>query len=141
MAQDFSSLRSVVPDRLRSALKWYRVSAYVTGILLLLLTIEMVAKYGFGSELEMGGQQGFVAMVPDGTVAAFNVSSAILIAHGLFYVVYLFTSFRIWSILRWPLWRFLWLASGGLFPFLSFVIEHYATAYIRSLLAEIRGEE
>ena len=81
MAQDFSSLRSVVPDLLRSALKWYRVSAYVTGILLLLLTIEMVAKYGFGSELEMGGQQGFVAMVPDGTVAAFNVSSAILIAH------------------------------------------------------------
>ena len=80
-------------------------------------------------------------MVPDGTVAAFNVSSAILIAHGWFYVVYLFTSFRIWSILRWPLWRFLWLASGGLFPFLSFVIEHYATAYIRSLLAEIRGEE
>jgi len=80
-------------------------------------------------------------MVPDGTVEAFNVSSAILIAHGWFYVVYLFTSFRIWSILRWPFWRFLWLASGGLFPFLSFIIEHYATLTIRALLVEIRGEQ
>lgn len=141
MAPDFSSLRAVVPDRLQSALKWFRIAAYVTGILLLLLTIEMVAKYGFGSEVELGGTGGFLAMVPDGSVEAFNVSSAILIAHGWFYVVYLFTSFRIWSILRWPFWRFLWLASGGLFPFLSFIIEHYATVTIRALLLEIRGEQ
>jgi len=68
MAPDFSSLRAVVPDRLQSALKWFRIAAYVTGILLLLLTIEMVAKYGFGSEVELGGTGGFLAMVPDGSV-------------------------------------------------------------------------
>jgi integral membrane protein len=129
-----------VPDRLRSALTWYRIAAWITGILLLLLTVEIVAKYGFGSEVEMFGSQGVFGLVPSGTVEAFNLSRAVLIAHGWFYMVYLFTCFRVWSILKWPLWRFLWLASGGLFPLLSFVIEHYATKIVRSILVEIRGE-
>ena len=92
--------RTVVPDRLQGALGWYRVAACITGILLILLTVEIVAKYGYGSELEMNGAQGFLAFVPDGTVQAINLSSLILIVHGWFYVVYLFTCFRIWSILR-----------------------------------------
>ncbi len=50
--------RTVVPDRLQGALGWYRVAAYITGILLILLTVEIVAKYGYGSELEMNGAQG-----------------------------------------------------------------------------------
>lgn len=140
MTTDSSRPRAVVPDRLQSALKWYRIAAWVTGILLILLTIEIIAKYGFGSEVEMFGAGGLFALVPDGSVQAFNLSQAVLIAHGWFYVVYLFTSFRVWSILRWPFWRFLWLASGGLFPFLSFVIEHYATKTVRAVLSEIRGE-
>ncbi len=85
--------RTVVPDRLQGALGWYRVAAYITGILLILLTVEIVAKYGYGSELEMNGAQGFLAFVPDGTVQAINLSSLILIVHGWFYVVYLFTAF------------------------------------------------
>ena len=133
--------RTVVPDRLQGALGWYRVAAYITGILLILLSVEMVAKYGYGLELEMNGGKGFLAFVPDGTVQAINLSSLILIVHGWFYVVYLFTCFRIWSILRWPLWRFLWLASGGLVPLLSFTIEHYATKTVRGVLREIRGEQ
>jgi integral membrane protein len=126
-----SSLSRLLPG----ALRWYRVAAYITGILLLLLTVEMVAKYGYGLEVEAFGAEGTIAFVPDGTVQALNLSSAILIAHGWFYVVYLFTCFRVWSIIRWPLWRFAWLASGGLFPFLSFVIEHQATRVIRGILA------
>ena len=113
------------------ALSFYRFSAYVTGFLLLFLTIEMVAKYGYGMEVEMFGEAGLFALVPDGQVQAFNLSQAILIAHGWFYVVYLFASFRIWSLMRWPFWRFLWLASGGLFPLLSFFIEHQATKIVR----------
>ncbi len=127
----------MVPDRLASALTWYRIAAWITGILLILLTVEIIAKYGFGSEVEMFGSQGLFALVPDGTVQAFNLSQAILIAHGWFYVVYLFTCFRVWTILRWPFWRFLWLASGGLFPLLSFVIEHYATATVRGVLDDL----
>ena len=121
-----------VHPSLPGALSFYRFSAYVTGILLLLLTIEMVAKYGYGYEVEMFGDEGFVALTPDGEVDAFNFSQAVLIAHGWFYVVYLFASFRVWTILRWPFWRFLWLASGGLFPFLSFFIEHSATKIVRA---------
>ena len=78
--------RTVVPDRLQGALGWYRVAAYITGILLILLSVEMVAKYGYGLELEMNGGQGFLAFVPDGTVQAINLSSLILIVHGWFYV-------------------------------------------------------
>jgi len=122
---------------LPGALSFYRFSSYVTGVLLLLLSIEMVAKYGFGYEVEMFGDRGLVAMVPDGQVEAFNFSQAILIAHGWFYVVYLFASFRVWSLMRWPFWRFLWLASGGLFPFLSFFIEHYATRIVRGRLDQV----
>jgi integral membrane protein len=119
------------PEKLPSALSFYRFAAWVTGILLIALAVEMVAKYGFGYEVEMFGEGGFVAMTPDGQVEAFNASRAVVIAHGWFYVVYLFASFRVWSKIRWPFWRFLWLASGGLLPFLSFVIEHYATRVVR----------
>ena len=133
------SSRPIGPDRLESALDWYRIAAYITGILLILLTVEIIAKYGYGAELEMNGPEGFLAFVPDGTTQAINLSSLILIVHGWFYVVYLFTCFRVWSILRWPFWRFLWLASGGLIPFLSFPIEQRATKVVRGVLEEIRG--
>ncbi len=139
MTTDNSPSPTVVPDRLQSALKWYLIAAWITGILLILLTVEIVAKYGFGSEVEMFGEQGVFALVPDGTVQAFNLSQAVLIAHGWFYVVYLFTCFRVWSILRWPFWRFLWLASGGLVPLLSFVIEHFATKTVSAIIADVRG--
>ena len=130
--QKVTTLSRLLPG----ALKWYRIAAYITGILLLALTVEMIAKYGYGMEVEAMGEQGLIAFVPNDTVEAINLSSAILIAHGWFYVVYLFTCFRVWSIIRWPFWRFLWLASGGLFPFLSFVIEHQATRVVRGIINE-----
>jgi integral membrane protein len=122
-------------ERVSTALKWFRRAANVTGVLLLLLAIEIIAKYGFGSELEMLGPQGFLAFVPNDTVQAINLSSAILIAHGWFYVVYLFTCFRVWSLLRWPFWRFLWLASGGLFPVFSFFLERWAHRVVEEIIA------
>ncbi len=140
MTTDTPRTPAVVPDRLQTALKWYRVAAWITGILLILLAVEIIAKYGFGSEVEMFGAGGLFALVPKDTVQAFNLSQAIVIAHGWFYVVYLFTCFRVWSILRWPFWRFLWLASGGLLPVLSFIIEHYATKTVRAILVDMRGE-
>lgn len=124
-------------ERVRSSLKWFRRSANVTGVLLLLLAIEIIAKYGFGSELEMLGTEGFLAFVPNDTVVAINLSSGILIAHGWFYVVYLFTCFRVWSLLRWPFWRFLWLASGGLFPVFSFFLERWATRVVEGVLVSM----
>ena len=122
-------------ERVSTALTWFTRAATVTGVLLLLLAIEIIAKYGFGRELEMLGPQGFLAFVPNDTVQAINLSSAILIAHGWFYVVYLFTCFRVWSLVRWPFWRFLWLASGGLFPVFSFFLERWAHRVVDGIIA------
>jgi len=137
MAEDVKNAAALLREKKLGALKWYRVAAHITGILLLLLAVEMVAKYGFGYELEMAGDNGFLAFVPNDTVQAINLSQATVIAHGWFYVVFLFTCFRIWSMLGWPFWRFLWLASGGLFPVASYVLEHYGTRAIERELEPV----
>jgi hypothetical protein len=115
------SSRPIGPDRLESALYWYRIAAYITGILLILLTVEIIAKYGYGAELEMNGPEGFLAFVPDGTTQAINLSSLILIVHGWFYVVYLFTCFprlvnSAVAVLEIPLARLGRLDSFPVFP-------------------------
>ncbi len=117
------------------AIRFYRVSSYVTGFMLLLLVVEVVLKYtSIGREFELGGPNGFVALVPVGTVTAFNLSTGILIAHGWLYVVYLFADFRLWSLLRWPFTRFILIALGGVVPFLSFIVEHFISRRARSEL-------
>ena len=110
-------------DRALKAEKTYRVTAYITGTMLLLLTVEMILKYLGGVEIEANGPQGVFALVPVGTVTAINVSTWILIVHGWLYVVYLFGSFQLWSAMRWPALYFPVLALGGVVPFLSFVTE------------------
>jgi len=71
----------------------------------------------------------------------FNISLFILVAHGWFYVVYLFSCFRLWSLMRWPFPRFLLLALGGIIPFLSFFLEAAETRRVRTYLAEREAAE
>lgn len=124
--------------RIRGALTFYRVSAYVTGILLLLLVVEMLFKYTpLQLEIELGGPNGLLALVPIDTVTAINLSTGILIAHGWLYVVYLFADFRLWSLMRWPFSRFIAIAAGGVVPFLSFIVEHYMTRQTHAELAAL----
>jgi len=135
-------LRPKVSDipKIRGALKFYQVFAYVTGTMLLLLVLEMVLKYTpIGREIEVGGAYGFIALVPDGTVTAFNLSTGILIAHGWLYVVYLISDFRLWSLMRWPFSRFIAIALGGVVPFLSFFVESFITKRVRRELAELEA--
>ncbi len=129
--------------RIRSALTFYRIAAYVTGVLLLLLVFEMLFKYTpIQREMEVGGPNGFFALVPIDTVTALNLSTAILIAHGWLYVVYLFADFRLWTLMRWPFSRFIVIALGGVVPFLSFIVEHRMTRIARGELAELeRGAQ
>ncbi|MEY2847546.1 MAG: hypothetical protein RI885_211 [Actinomycetota bacterium] len=132
--------KAVDIPRIRAALKFYRIFAYVTGVLLLLLVFEMAFKYTpLQLEMELGGPSGFFALVPIDTVSAFNLSSAILIAHGWLYVVYLFADFRLWSLMRWPFTQFIAIAAGGVVPFLSFIVEHFITKKVRRELAAIEG--
>ncbi|WP_347754444.1 DUF3817 domain-containing protein [Agrococcus sp. ProA11] len=132
--------------QIRSAITFYRVMSWVTGSFLLLLVAEMVLKYspthvelfagGSGGPLSLQpvvpgeGCQWFSLFVPGGMGCeivslgdGFNISLAILIAHGWIYVVYLLASFRLWSKLRWPFTRLIAMALGGVVPFLSFFVE------------------
>lgn len=117
---------------IRGALKFYQIASIITGVMLLLLVAEMVLKYTpIHLELFAGGSGGllwFAKVVegPEGlesTGDGVNLSLGILIAHGWFYVVYLFACFRMWSLMRWPFLRFILLALGGVIPLLSFFME------------------
>ncbi|WP_120339398.1 DUF3817 domain-containing protein [Cryobacterium soli] len=121
--------------RIPGALKLYQVSSIITGVFLLLLCAEVVAKYFFGTELEGGGPNGFLALVPEGTVTAANLSTGLLIVHGWFYVLYLFADFRLWSLMRWPFPMFLLIALGGIIPFLSFFLEVKVGQRVKAYLA------
>lgn len=116
-------------------LRLYQVSSVITGVLLLLLCAEMLVKYAFGHELELGGPNGFLALAPSGTITAVNLSTGILIVHGWFYVLYLFSDFRLWSMMRWPFSRFLLIALGGVVPTLSFFLEVRVARQVRDYLA------
>jgi integral membrane protein len=101
----------------------YKVSSIITGIFLLGLVVMMITRYGFGSDIELGGENGFLTLTPVDTLTGFNVSIFLLTVHGWLYVLYLACDFVMWRVLRWPFWKFLWIAMGGIIPFLSFYFE------------------
>jgi integral membrane protein len=118
--------------QIRSALKFYKVLAYLTGAMLLLLCAELVARYGFGQYLFAAGTDaltgqpfgfGFASAEPKGVIGGVNLSVAVLIVHGWMYVVYLISNFRLWALMRWPFTKLVLLALGGVIPFLSFIVE------------------
>ena len=96
------------PRPIGPALTRYRVMAWVTGVFLLLLTVEIVLKYGLnGGESVLG--------------------EWIAITHGWIYVLYLVTVVDLWSSLRWPIGRLVVLVLAGVVPVLSFVAERSVT--------------
>lgn len=131
--------RPVDVPKIPGALRFYKWMAYITGTFLLLLVLEMLLKYALGVEIEVAGPFGFVALVPAGTVVKINASTGILIIHGWLYVVYLFSGFRLWSMMRWPFLKFIIIALGGVVPGLSFVVEHYYKKPVEAFIAENQG--
>lgn len=127
--------------QIRSAASLYKVLAYSTGVMLLLVVVEMVAKYGFGSDIVAGGT------LADGTAHTFgllkdgafeggvNLSTIVLIVHGWMYVAYLIADFRLWSLMRWPFSRFITIALGGVVPLLSFFMERKVHGEVERELA------
>ena len=130
--------------RIRGALRFYQVFAYVTGIMLLLLCVEMIVKYGLGYQLFAFSNYGTIALVPVNAAVAptgVDLSTGILIAHGWLYVVYLFSDFRLWSLMRWNFVKFVTIALGGVVPFLSFFVEARISKQVKSYLAGREAEE
>ncbi|MEV0294615.1 DUF3817 domain-containing protein [Nocardia sp. NPDC050710] len=88
--------------KIASALLRYRVLAWVTGLWLLLLTGEMIAKYGFDVD----------------------TPSWIAVVHGWVYFVYLLVTADLAVKVRWPIGRTVGTLIAGTVPLLSFFVEH-----------------
>ena len=108
------------------------------------LVAEMIIRYGLGYDLWAFGPQGLLAFVQHSNVAGampnsgLNISTGILIVHGWFYVLYLYSDYRVWSLLRWSFKRFLIIAAGGVIPLLSFFTESH---YAKIAAAQISGSK
>lgn len=127
--------------QIRGAQKLYKFTAWLTGIFLLLLVLQMIVKYGFGYELFAGGtaEDGTEFIVglyhQDAVLEGVNISLIILIVHGWLYVAYLLGCFRLWAMMRWGGLRLLSMAGGGVVPFLSFVVEKRVNREVERELA------
>jgi len=107
-------LPSQIPQ-IRKVLKFYRVSSYITGVFLLLLMITWgIRRLPFlGFDLWLLGPNGFLTLESYGVegeglpTTGLNLTVWILIIHGWLYVVYLIADFRVWTLMRWPVTRFL----------------------------------
>jgi integral membrane protein len=126
---------------IRRTLAVYKVSSIITGIFLLGLVVMMVTRYGLGSDIELNGPSGFLALSPVDTLTGVNLSILLLAVHGWLYVLYLACDFVLWRVLRWPFWRFLWIAMGGIIPFLSFFFERQVPRQVERVIAGLSAEE
>jgi integral membrane protein len=102
----------------RSVLTRYRVMAYVTGVLLILLTLGVIAKY----VLDINGAAGFVEIVG--------------IAHGWLYIVYLVFAFDLGAKAKWPVMRQIWTLLAGTLPTAAFFCERRITRELEGKLVE-----
>ena len=99
----------------KSVLTRYRVMAYVTGVLLVLLTLGVIAKYG----LQIDGAAKFTTVIG--------------IAHGWLYVIYLVFAFDLGSKAKWPLGKLAWVLLAGTIPTAAFFVE-------RKISRELEGK-
>ncbi|OLT53466.1 DUF3817 domain-containing protein [Cellulosimicrobium sp. CUA-896] len=105
----------------RGALARYRVLAIVTGVMLLVLCVEMLVKYGIGAFTDVEPFVRYVEWVP--------------FAHGWIYVVYLVTVLDLWTKMRWGWGRLATMVFAGVVPVMSFVLEKKVHAEAEDKLA------
>ncbi|WP_435193899.1 DUF3817 domain-containing protein [Streptomyces sp. NRRL F-5630] len=101
----------------KSVLTRYRVMAYVTGVLLVLLTLGVIAKY----VLDIDGASG--------------PTRVIAIAHGWLYVVYLVVAFDLGSKAKWKVGKQLWVLIAGTIPTAAFFVERRITPELEAKVA------
>ncbi|MFD9796115.1 DUF3817 domain-containing protein [Streptomyces sp. NPDC059070] len=102
----------------KSVLTRYRAMAYITGVLLVLLTLGVVAKY----LLDMDGAADFTKVVG--------------IAHGWLYVLYLVFAFDLGSKAKWPVGKQLWVLLAGTIPTAAFFVERKVSREVEALVAD-----
>jgi integral membrane protein len=100
------------PRKAAGAALRYRIMAWATGTMLLLLCLELVLKYVLHANGV--GADGHPNPV---------IGSWVAYAHGWLYVVYLLTVFDLWSKMRWRIGRLATMAAAGVVPVMSFILE------------------
>jgi integral membrane protein len=123
--------------RIRRTVAVYKVSSIITGTFLLLLVLMMVTRYGFGVDIELLGPYGFLTLTPKDLIAGINLSTVILIVHGWLYVLYLACDLLLWRYIRWSFAKFVFIALGGIIPFLSFFLERRVPRDVEAAIAAI----
>lgn len=100
----------------RSVLTRYRVMAYATAVMLLVLCTCMVFKYGFdtGEDLTL-----LVSQV-----------------HGVLYIIYLVFAFDLGSKAKWPVGKLLWVLLSGTIPTAAFFVERKIVREAEPLVAD-----
>lgn len=99
----------------RSVLTRYRVMAYITAVMLLVLSTCMIFKYGFG-------------MGKDLTLVVSQV-------HGVLYIIYLVFAFDLGSKAKWPFGKLLWVLVSGTIPTAAFFVERKVVREVEPLIA------
>lgn len=89
--------------RVKQALQFFTVTAWITGVLLLLLVARMIMQYGLDMNVDY---LSWVARV-----------------HGFAFVAFLMASLNLGSKARWSAGTWIATALSGVVPFMSFVIE------------------
>lgn len=92
--------------RVRKALKLFSISAWVTGVWLLILCTRMVLDYIVGMDIPTWARS-------FGQV------------HGIFFMLYLVATLNLGTKARWEPTKWLVTALAGTIPFLSFFVEHW----------------
>ncbi|MFE7119236.1 DUF3817 domain-containing protein [Streptomyces sp. NPDC057654] len=106
----------------RSVLTRYRVMAYVTGVLLVLLTLGCIAKYLLGMD------------------GAADFTKVVAIAHGWLYVLYLIFAFDMGSKARYPFGKLIWVLIAGTIPTAAFFVERKVARELAPLVADASAE-
>jgi integral membrane protein len=96
-----------------SALKPFRVLAYVVGCMLLVLCIGMVLRYGFGEA---------------------SMSKVVAPIHGGLYMLYLVAVMNLGIKARWQWPYMIGVMLGGTIPFLSFLVERRVTRRVATAM-------
>lgn len=101
--------------KVEQALKIFKIMAFIVGIGLLLLVLEMVLHYGFKNDA--------LAWWPQ--------------PHGLIYLIYIGATANLGFKARWPLGRMVLVILAGCVPFLSFWVERKVSAQTHAELAAL----
>ncbi|MFD3805105.1 DUF3817 domain-containing protein [Streptomyces sp. NPDC058611] len=100
----------------RSVLTRYRVMAFATAVMLLVLCTCMVFKYGFDKGADL----------------TFVVSQA----HGVLFMIYLAFAFDLSSKAKWSFGKMLWIMISGTIPLAAFFVERTVRAEVEPLITD-----